>query len=411
MRGAREAIRIPPGARLLLPIGLWLAVLVLGLRFLLFVGDVAVQPSHGFAAYFTSSRLLREGADASLFYSSDWFRRQTERYVPGASDIYNVNLPTTSFLLLPLAGLDPDVARVVWTGFNVAVLAATTGALIHLLGLRGLYAPGFLCLVLSYQPLLANFRYGQAYVFLLGLLVIGWYAYRRQQSWLLGGSLALMLMLKSAGLLFWLLLLFQRNWRALAWATGATLGLLLFSFPWLGVASWGAYLGQLPAFAGEPSLSVPAYQTSLSFIRHMLSPDEFWNPNPLWSAPWLAEWLPWIAFFLTAGICVYVARNSRDHDLVFSSFAAASLILSPLSLDYHYVLLLLTIGILLSRARASPLHRSQLILGLSVLLVAADLPYRSPDLTAGGLALLAYPKLYGACLMLGLGCAPALRRR
>ena len=104
----------------------WLAVALLGARFVWFTLATAREPSDGFAAYYTAARLLREGEPVSRFYDNAWFRLQVARFNPAEDDIYNVNPPPTALLALPLAGLDRDLARLTWLILSLLVLAART---------------------------------------------------------------------------------------------------------------------------------------------------------------------------------------------------------------------------------------------------------------------------------------------
>jgi hypothetical protein len=76
--------------------------------------------------------------------------------------------------------------------------------------------------------------------------------------------------------------------------------------------------------------------------------------------------------------------------------------LVPQSLDYHYVLAIFPIVVLLSRLHERPKSTSFVMLGLATFAIAAALPYNSPRLADGAIAMLAYPKLYGALILAGL---------
>jgi hypothetical protein len=271
-----------------------------------------------------------------------------------------------------------------------------------LLGLRGAYVPGFIVLTLLYQPLYANFNQGQVYVLLLGLLVLAWYGYRQRNAPCLGIALGLIFIFKTACAPLWLLLASQRQWHALVWATATGLLVGIGSLPWLGSEGWRTYFRLLAEFSSQPWLAVTAYQTQLSFWRHLFSFDAQWNPAPLFATPALAVWLTWLTLFLLLGVGIYRARTMKQDDLTFAGFVSLSIILSPVSLDYHYLLLLIPIAILLAQGREPSTPWGQNVLAVAVLLIAANLPYRSQHLAPGALALLAYPKLYGALALWGL---------
>ncbi len=381
---------------------LWGLVLLLAFRLASFTIDAAVRPSNGFAAYYTASRLVADGADVSRFYDNAWFRAEIARHGPAVNDIYNVSPPPTALLLLPLVGLDYTGARIIWTLVNLACLVGAVVWLVRQAGLRGLWVPGFSAFVLLYQPLYANFSQGQVYVLMLVLLMIAWHGYRQRRGWMSGMALGLMLTLKTAGVLLWLLFLVQRRWPALIWGSATALLVGLGSLHWLGIESWRTYFRLLPRLSTQPKIAVTAYQTQLSFFRHLFTFDERWNPAPLLQAPALGTWLPWLGVAAVAGISAHAAYATDRDDLVFATFVLASVILSPVSLDYHYTLLLLPIAILVAWLGARAWSWPAFVLEISASLIAADLPYRSPRLAAGALALLAYPKLYGAFLLWGL---------
>ena len=404
-RRARGRVR----RRSLLHLGLWGLALLLALRFARFTADVALRPSHGFAAYYTAARLLREGDDVSRFYDDAWFRAHVEAYTPNIGDIYRPNPPTTALLLLPLADLDYSGVRLVWTLLSLVCLIAAGGWLLQQVGLRGWWLPGFIAFALAYQPLYANVRLGQAYVLLLGLLVVAWYGYRERRAGTLGIALGLMLVFKMAGGLIWLLLMVQRRWRALAWAVATVLVTAVASLWWVGLDAWRTYLRLLPRLPTRPELAVTAYQTQFGFIHHLLSFDARWNPQPLLRAPALGTWLTGLGFAALTALSIHRAYVSEQPDLVFATFVIASVILSPLSLDYHYTLLLLPIAVLAAWVQEAASRWSWIAFGVALVLIAVDSPERWLGDAPGVWALLAYPKLYGAWLLWGLALWAAHR--
>jgi hypothetical protein len=58
--------------------------------------------------------------------------------------------------------------------------------------------------------------------------------------------------------------------------------------------------------------------------------------------------------------------------------------------------------VLLARYQSGMASLRGVVLAAAALMIALDLPYRSPIVGSGILALLAYPKLYGALLLWGL---------
>jgi hypothetical protein len=387
----------------------WAAVALLAMRFVWFTLSTARQPSDGFAAYYTAARLLREGRSVSRFYDNAWFRLQVARFNPAEDDIYNVNPPTTVLLALPLAGLGRDLARLTWLVLSLMVLPVSLGFLVWQLRLPGVAAPAFFGLALLYQPLFANVLHAQVYIFLLGLMVLAWYGHRRDGPGLMGTALGLMLVLKTAGAMLWLLPAAGRRWRTLIVGLGVVLVVVLATLPWIGLAAWSTYLPLLAGLTARPETSVTAYQTVLSFFRHIFVYDAQWNPAPLWNAPALGLVLPVVGLVAMLAASAYAVVIAAEPDLTFALFAIASVVLSPVSLDYHYTLLLVPVAVLLAWVYRHGQLWHWAVLAAGVALIAANLPYNSPRVSYSLLALLAYPKLYGACLLWALAWWAAVR--
>ena len=92
---------------------LWGTVIILAAYFIFFVVTNASRSTHGFASYYTASKLLAEGEDVSRFYDDDWFSSNVKRFVPDVYEVYNVNMPTTSLIILPLVTFDYWTTRII----------------------------------------------------------------------------------------------------------------------------------------------------------------------------------------------------------------------------------------------------------------------------------------------------------
>lgn len=194
---------------------LWVIASVLGANFMYFTMQKASLPSYGFASYYTASKLFIEGEDAADFYNDDWFSSNVEKYVPGVYEVYLVNMPTTTLLFLPIANFEYKTARVIWIFFNLFRLALIVGLIIRRIKFYGIWFPIILILFFSFQPLYANISFGQVYIFILFLLVKAWFTYRSSNEALLGIILGWVFIIKTAGLLLWVLISIQKKWKSL----------------------------------------------------------------------------------------------------------------------------------------------------------------------------------------------------
>ncbi|HEX5417048.1 MAG TPA: glycosyltransferase family 87 protein [Chloroflexota bacterium] len=435
-------------------LALTLSALVAALFLVQVAWPAALQLTHGFSAYYTASRLVREGANVADFYDDDWFHAQTvRRGFKGAEDIYNLNPPTTALLFWPLAALPPREARVAWSGANLLLLGVVLGLLIRSLGGGAVEVALGVLLIAGFQPVREDLRLGQVYVLLLALETLLLRAYLVRRGAVAGVSLGLAIGFKTAGAGLLLLLVARREWRVLCWVGltfGATVagGILL-----LGPDSWLRYVTLVSRFNTHPELAVTAYQSVPGLLLHLFRFDQIWNPAPLLAAPALALILLVTSAVVMLGVtlqftglstqttsaalkgrrrsnglkprsctaspfaCLSRRRriivqkrlgppssdSHRDRALAFAAWAILDVALSPVSEDYHYTLLLVPIAILLADWRDCRRGRRWLAILLgAIVLIGAPLPFKSPALAAGAWALLAYPKLYGALGLWGL---------
>ncbi len=387
-----------------------LAWMLAGMLVLLFMLRVALPSAthltHGFSAYFTAARLVTERQEVAKFYDDAWFSAQTRRLgFAGAEDIFNVNPPLAALLFYPLAGFEPGVARVIWTALNVLFLGLALVVLLHVGRSSGQATAMGVALLVLFQPVRIEVQLGQAYALLLLLEAVLLWVYVSRHDAFTGLVLGLMLVLKTAGLALPLLLVGQRRWHAVGWLLLTVGGVATLSLPWVGIAAWQIYLALLVRFGAKPELAVTAYQTLPGLVSHLFSPDATWNRAPLFAAPGLALVLQATLALGMVGLTFWLTwqldpADSRRGALAFAAWATLSIILSPVSQDYHYTLLLAPVVILLAYWRdARPGWAIGVVEAAGVLLVAAPLPYTSPALTTGGWTLLAYPKLYGALLL------------
>jgi alpha-1,2-mannosyltransferase len=360
--------------------------------------QASARPAHGFVAHWVASRAWLEGEPLARLYDDVWFGDRVHAVEPGITDIFGANPPTVALVAAPVAWLPYDVARRITAVSSLALWLAAAVWLGRVLALRGAWAPGLLCLAAVFQPAVEGLRHAQLHMAMFLLILMAWRAWRRASPAGQGLPLGAALALKMTGTGFWLVLLAQRRWRGLLWA-GAMVGLLvLVSWPAARIEAWSSFSGRAQQLAGGGSLRVTAYQSLPGLLQRLTAPHPRWNPAPLFDAPVVGVVLAWLAALLLGAITMRMAARRSD-DATFAAFAALSVELSPVSLDYHYVLLLLPIGILLARQQVKMRSAGGVLLLVAAALIASPLPYTSPRLADGVAVLLAYPKLYGALLL------------
>jgi hypothetical protein len=389
------------------------AIVVGALAVVAFVIQVALPAStrltNGFSAYDTAARLVLEGADPSRFYDDDWFRSQTIRFgFATAQDIYNVNPPAAALLLVPLAGLPPVAAKQAWTVLNLGFVGVALILLARICHWSPAATGMAVIAVTLFEPVREQTRLGQAYALLLVLeAALAWAYLERHDGWV-GGILGVMLGFKAAALAVPALLIAQRRWRAVVSMAIALLAVVGLTIPFWGWAAWSTYVRLLFDIGSHPEIAVTAYQSVPSLFLHLFRLDPTWNPTPIADVPGIAVVLVVVAeLTLVAITFIATARatsSSRsDRSLGFAAWTILTIVASPASADYHYTLLIVPIALLLAtRSEVDRRWPFLAALGLGVLLIGAPIPYKSPLLTAGAWALLAYPKMYGGLLLWAL---------
>jgi len=380
---------------------LW-AQLLLVVSILIFLVTVVFPSSnritHGFAAYYTASRLVLGHRGGPIFYDDKAFEAEVESLADGrARDIYWANPPTTTLMMMPLAALSMGTARSAWTGISLILLFLAITLFGFVIFKTPFQTKAFYVstsiLWLS-PPVAENFQYGQAYVMLLGFYAIALFALGSSLDWLAGCCLGLALALKASGLPLLVLFILQGRWRLVAWALISLVVLALFSIPWVGIDTWQVYLFEMiPKFLEDPVIAVTAYQTIPGFVRHLFTYHEIWNPSPLANWPAFAKLFSLIIAFTLVGVAGLYSRRAAP-EWTFCVGLLLSVILVPAAEQHHYVLLFPAFLL----AVHSPLV-SKVPLYIAAGLIIVPLMFTTKEFSTGWWALLAYPRLYGALIL------------
>ncbi|MCA9975391.1 MAG: DUF2029 domain-containing protein [Anaerolineales bacterium] len=319
-------------------------------------------------------------------------------------DVYRPNPPTMTLFFLPFLAIPVQWTSFVWVGVNLLALIGSLALSAAALGIPSHRSLWVLPLVLLSQPVLHHFARGQLYFpVLLGLSLCFWGLARRHEAWA-GFALGLIMVSKTAAAWLFLLLLVARRWRVVGWAVATAVPFILISLLWDGLSPWLTYLSMLSERMSDPSRVVTAYQTITSLFGHLFILESTWNPTPIFHLPWLATTLTLLTFVGTLYLSWRYGRldnGAAQEARLLTTALWCALIVSnaPLAEDYHYVLLLPSLGTAVWWATKTG-HR-KLPLLIAILLLALPLPFKHPLLAQSWLALFAYPRVYGAYLLWG----------
>lgn len=179
-------------------------------------------------------------------------------HVPGQDEIVLFPYPPNSaFIFVPLALLESQTAATVWRVLNLASLVVIVALTIRRIRANALPSASHAELLVVAAIILGNLFapkvvwQGQSSLLVLALVMSMWEL--TPQHWLAAGVCLAMAALKpQAAVLFGLWLLFERNWRVLATAAGATLVMSAYPFLTQGVElSVRSWLTVLQGYGAE----------------------------------------------------------------------------------------------------------------------------------------------------------------
>jgi hypothetical protein len=240
---------------------------------------------------------------------------------------------------------------------------------------------------------------------------------------LTGLIVGLWLVLKAYyGGIFLLLLVVQRQWRALAIAGSVFGAAALLTLAWLGPDVWAQGIALAASYRARPETAVLAYQSLHSLLMHLFHYDAQWNPAPLADWPGLVDLLWWGCVLIFGGVSFFalwqVTRRPPPYPRQLLPPALATLLallLAPVNEEYHYLLALFPVvivgvslwerdhGFVVAALAALRLRRLKPLLQttafvVAILLLGVPWLYAAPD-PGGWAALLHYPRLAGALLL------------
>jgi hypothetical protein len=315
------------------------------------------------------------------------------------------NLPTGSFIMLPLICLEPVTAKVIWNILAIIFLLASILLLFRTFDIP-LYTNQGLSLILItllFYPFYYNIAYGQAYALLLLLASISIYGFKKNHALLTAIPLTLIIILKGYGFFPLTALLLMKKPKIFLYTFGSTAAIFLLTLPLFSISAWQMYYAKFYSVVAYGELSSnAAYQTIGSLLGHLFSYNSSANQNALLSIPriyiyYFSQIAGFIVLFLSS------KRFGRENYLIFFVMSfAMNVIFSPAAEDYHslfYIPLIILSGSILFHEIN---YRSPYIylFAIGVLLLMLPLPFRQLQDSIFPVYILAYPRLYGAIILL-----------
>jgi hypothetical protein len=408
-----------------------------GVRVLL---PAAQAPHWPNPAYWVAARLAVEGHADLIYADRDVFFQQAAR-LGTVPDIFEANMPTTILVFLPLAPFSETTARTIWDLLMLLCYVLACAILFRALAPTRTVEIGLWALAPVFHPWRENISRGQAYPLLFLLLVVGVVlgfrphdsqsqteSQRTGRTQIVAGlafGLFAIIKLYYAAILL-LPALFWRHWRLLITAIFLFVVAAVATIALWGSEQWVRALAFAVTWRDRPESAVTAYQTLNSWLTHLLRYDATYNPGPVVNMPSLVGWLWWagaLVMLLLSAWALYIRRRvagTRSETfaqglLPMALLVPVSLVLAPVAEDYHFVLALFSLLVVMRLlwdmytrqfAEDDPLARRPILVGVITLFVAVLLlgaPWRFNVAGVDGWrSLLYYPRLYGALVLWAL---------
>jgi hypothetical protein len=364
-----------------------------------------------FPNYLTAAKIVVDGRDPQQLYDDSWFREQMRGYGMEGLSSFSPFPPPTALVLTPLARLQPLTALRVLTVVNVLCLIASAVLLAIILSWSVLDSATFI--LLSGFAIISCLRFGQLYIVISTLCILGYYAYLNGRPWLAGVCFGLFTPIKYYPLIYPAYLTARREWRVFLGAAAASVVVVLTGIAVLGWKIHQTFLqsvlrNHLVARIGQQDPFTAGFQSFDTLYRRLFVLDPVLNPHPLWQAPLVQVWgtpLTKAAIVLLAGAALLRLFRERNETATGPSIGILALLLvliAPGTATYHFTMLWLPVALLINDfMRQGARLMAYFLLGTYALIGFFPYKFTYPFEGRGGLSVLAYPRLFLVAAMFG----------
>ena len=286
----------------------------------------------------------------------------------------NAHPPFMAFMFAPLTLLPYRSAFLLWSLLSLGFYIFSLWCVVRTLRIEiALYwMPLLLGTALCWYPFLAHIALGQVSLLLLVCLIGGWGSLRRGQDWLAGGLFGFATAMKLFPGLVVLYLLLRKRWKALSAMALMTFFCSLLPLLAISPQDFALYFLEV-APRNAARCAVFPVNSSLTGAFSKLFSEGAWI-QPLVDAPWLAHLLIGVSSLLVlVGLCWQLWRlppTQRGDDFAFAYVCVAMILLSPISWQHVFPLLLLPFGLLVKAQQVHPRQRLRTLSLLAFILLS-----------------------------------------
>jgi hypothetical protein len=317
------------------------------------------------------------------------------------------NPPLLAYLMLPIAGLEREVAMWLWYGLNILMLAALCWIAIDLSGsqiARNYWGVVWL-IFLAIGPTRLCLQLGQLGI-VLALLAIGGYALIRRSPWGAGLLLALGTLIKLYPGFLGVFFLRVGPRRVAWWAAGSGVVIVALSLVAHGLRPYTEYMRKV-LFGGYYPYQAEFNVSLVGFWRRLLVASDY--TDVLINSPLLANLLIAVCALALLVGCWLVggSEHAELHLLQFSAYISAMLLLAPVNGYYNLPILILPVLLVIRALEQERNPRLMIWLAFAIALISIaptwtdGTPLYNP-LHIGWGTLLLTPSVYGQVLLFGI---------
>ena len=334
-----------------------------------------------FPNYYTSSRLLLERTDLSRIYNDKWFQEQIYKFGINEGGKFSPFPPPTVFVMIPVSKFSPLTAKRIFLVFNNILLLATAYIFMKISPFSYIFCLNIT--LLSGAALLNTLLFGQLYLLLLFVTVLGYYYLMKEKEFSAGILWGIGAVIKYFPFILIPVLIIKRKWRALGIIILTVILINFASLLILGKEVYTQFFSKVlfshlnGNLSGQSDFAVE-FQSWNSMLRRLFIFNPVENRNPLINSPFLFETLRGFIYMLFIGTTILVLikiKSDRNYYAYSASLLTTLLlVLSPASATYHLMLLSFSLILMLSRNNKSDQDIYN-ILFMTVYILIAFLPF------------------------------------
>jgi arabinofuranan 3-O-arabinosyltransferase len=285
---------------------------------------LSLAADRDFANYWMAGHMVMAGEQHNLFDPQIYFARLQDSFGAGLSP-HNWGYPPHFLLFVwPLGLMYYKSALVAFIGVTLALFVFAVWVF------RRTYAPhsGVAIVVMALLGYVLLTVDATQNGFMLGASMLLGLAWMKQRPAAAGLAFAVLTVKPQLGLLLPLLLVFDRNWRTIAWTAAFTVLLISLSIMLFGLESWTGYLTQSLTYQRQSVLN----DWSGVFLKMM--PTVFASIRTLGFSTEHAYWVQWPISLAAAALVVWSLRRESDPLRRIFVVLCGTFLVSPYAFNY-----------------------------------------------------------------------------